>query len=198
MPSHNDSSLEPSDHLWLPDLDLLHQRLHETCKEMTRWDVYVSEVESGRLKWGIVHTEKFFMENAKRMEGKEGNFEIVKVRKLGYRPALFSRHAFSLTSAVAIQDLLGLAVGYDEEVAAIACFDIGEFVRHYPNGRAIARRLRARDVVIRLIEHDNPELQHQALQCVSKMLLQNRQVSSKLRNEWKQPSALRLSILTSR
>ena len=44
-----------------------------------RWDVYKSEVESGHLQWGIVHTEKFFKENAKRMEGKDGNFAIVKV-----------------------------------------------------------------------------------------------------------------------
>jgi hypothetical protein len=78
------------------------------------------------------------------------------------------------------QDLLELATGYDEDVAAIACYDIGEFVRHYPNGRAVARRLGARDVIMRLIEHDNPELQRQALQCISKMLLQNRQVSSQL------------------
>jgi V-type H+-transporting ATPase subunit H len=52
---------------------------------MTRWDVYVSEVKSGHLKWGVLHTEKFFLENAKRMEGKEGNFEIVKVRGLYHR-----------------------------------------------------------------------------------------------------------------
>jgi V-ATPase subunit H len=50
---------------------------------MTRWDVYVAEVKSGHLKWGIVHTEKFFRDNARRMEGKDGNFEIVKVRPDG-------------------------------------------------------------------------------------------------------------------
>jgi V-type H+-transporting ATPase subunit H len=47
---------------------------------MTRWDVYKAEVESSRLKWGIVHDEKFFRENARRMEGINGNFKIVKVR----------------------------------------------------------------------------------------------------------------------
>jgi V-type H+-transporting ATPase subunit H len=65
-----------------PDLELLQRLLHETCREMTRWDVYVAEVKSGHLKWGIVHTDKFFRENARRMEGKDGNFEIVKVRQV--------------------------------------------------------------------------------------------------------------------
>jgi V-ATPase subunit H len=61
-------------------------------------------------------------------------------------------------------------------VAAIACFDIGEFAKHYPNGRMIAKSLGARDVVMKLIDHENPELQRHALMCVSKILIQNRQV----------------------
>ena len=68
-------------------------------------------------------------------------------------------------------------MGDDEERASIACFDLGEFVRNYPNGRAIAKRLRAQDVVISLIEHENPDLQRQALNCASKMLVKNWQVS---------------------
>jgi len=74
--------------------------------------------------------------------------------------------------------LIKLAHSSDDEVAAIACFDIGEFVRHYPNGKSIARKLGARDVVMGLIEHDDAGLQRQALLCVSKMLVQNWQVSS--------------------
>lgn len=65
----------------------------------------------------------------------------------------------------------------DEEIAAIACYDIGEFVRNYPNGRSIVKRLGAKEIIMKLIEHDNPELQRHALQCVSKMLVQNWQVS---------------------
>lgn len=63
------------------DLDLLHSRLHEMCKEMTRWDVYEAEVQSGHLQWSLIHSEKFFRENAKRMEGSDGNFGILKVRQ---------------------------------------------------------------------------------------------------------------------
>lgn len=47
---------------------------------MTRWDVYVAELELGHLQWGMLHTEKFFQENAKLMEGTNGDFSVVKVR----------------------------------------------------------------------------------------------------------------------
>jgi V-ATPase subunit H len=82
------------------------------------------------------------------------------------------------------QDLLRLASGYDEDVAAIACFDIGEFAKHYPNGRMLAKSVGVRDVVMKLIDHENPELQRHALLCVSKILIQNPQVSFTETTQW--------------
>jgi V-type H+-transporting ATPase subunit H len=62
------------------DLQLLSRLLHDTFRHMTRWDVYQSEIESSHLQWVTgVHTEKFFRENVRRMEGSDGNFRIVKV-----------------------------------------------------------------------------------------------------------------------
>ena len=115
---------------------------------MSRWEVYKNEVESGHLQWGSTHTEAFFKENARMMEGSDSDFRLVKV-------------------------LIALLSSKDEDVAAIACYDIGEFVRHYPNGRAIAKRLGAKELVMPLIEHENVELQRHALQCVSKIMVQN-------------------------
>ena len=74
---------------------------------MTTWDIYMAEVESGHLSWGILHTEKFFKENAKAMEGTDGNFRMVRL-------------------------LIKLVLSDDDEVACVACYDIGEFSRHYP------------------------------------------------------------------
>jgi hypothetical protein len=85
---------------------------------------------------------------------------------------------YTCANRLVYQTLIKLAHSSDEEIAAIACFDIGEFVRHYPNGKHIARRLGARDVVMGLIEHDDMEVQRQALLCISKMLVKNWQVSS--------------------
>lgn len=132
----------------IDDIKVLEGHLHETFRHMTRWDVYLAEVESSHLQWGILHTEKFLRENVKRFEGSDGKFKI-------------------------IQDLIRLTAGVDEEVAAIACFDLGEFVRHYPNGRLIATRMGARDAVMALISHNHEELQRHALLAVSKMLVQN-------------------------
>ena len=131
------------------DVDTLHKLLTENYHEMTRWEVYKNEVESGHLKWGSTHTEAFFKENARMIEGSDGDFHLLKV-------------------LIAL-----LAASKDEEVSAIACYDIGEFVRHYPNGRAIAKRLGAKELVMGLIEHENPELQRHALQCVSKIMVNN-------------------------
>ncbi|KAL9190528.1 hypothetical protein ACHAXT_000234 [Thalassiosira profunda] len=130
------------------DVDFLHAKLADNFKDMTRWEVYQNEVETGQLQWGSTHTEAFFKENAKMMEGKDGDFGMVKI-------------------------LISLLTSKDEDIAAIACFDLGEFCRYYPNGRQIAKRLGGKELAMTLIEHDNPELQRHALQCVSKMLVQN-------------------------
>jgi len=135
------------------DLDVLYKLLHDNFKEMSRWDVYLAEVQSGSLEWGFLHTEKFFKENAKKFEGPDGDFFLVKL-------------------------LVALTTSNDEEVQSIACYDIGEFVRHYPNGRAIARSLGAKDIVMRLVDHSNKELQRHALTAVSKMMVQNWAVSN--------------------
>lgn len=71
------------------------------------------------------------------------------------------------------QLLVALTASNDEEVQSIACYDLGEFVRHYPNGRAIARSLGAKDIVMKLVDHPNKELQRHALTAISKMMVMN-------------------------
>jgi len=132
----------------LEDLEILSNLLNENYKSMSRWDIYKAEVDSGQLEWGAVHTEIFFRENATKMEGSDGNF--------GY-----------------LKKLIFLASCDNEEVAAIACFDIGEFVCHYPNGRSIAKRLGAKQVMMQLIQHENVDLKQQALMAVSKILVKS-------------------------
>ena len=102
------------------DVNVIHKLLHDNYKETSCWEVYKNEVESGHLQWGSTHTEAFFKENARMIEGSDGDFHLLKV-------------------------LIALLSSKYEEVSAIACYDIGEFVRHYPNGRAIAKRLGATD-----------------------------------------------------
>jgi len=130
------------------DIDGVYKLLVENYKDMSRWEVYKNEVEKGHLQWGSTHTEAFFKENARMMEGPDGDFRLLKV-------------------------LITLLSSNDEEVVAIACYDIGEFVRFYPNGRSITKRLGAKELVMPLIESENVDLQRHALQCVSKLMVQN-------------------------
>lgn len=130
------------------DLVELNKVLSEVHRAMTRWDVYQTEVESTHLKWSAVHNEKFFKENVMKMEGKSGDFALVRT-------------------------LIHIAATAKPDVASVACFDIGEFVRFYPNGRAISKRLGAREVILHLIENDDEELKRYALMCMSKMLVKN-------------------------
>lgn len=58
---------------------MLSQLLRDTLDRMTTWDVYKSEVESGHLRWGVVHSPKFFEQNAKLFEGRDGKFSLVMV-----------------------------------------------------------------------------------------------------------------------
>lgn len=162
------------------DLSVLHKLLHENFKEMSTWDVYLAEVQSGSLEWGFLHTEKFFKENARKFEGDNGDFSVVKVsvfRECDLHPASF---IYVLSSdyildcfSFSTQMLIALTASNDEEVQSIACYDLGEFVRHYPNGRVIARSLGAKDIVMRLVDHSNEELQRHALTAVSKMMVSN-------------------------
>ena len=65
----------------------------------------------------------------------------------------------------------------DEETVAVALFDLGEFIRYYPNGKAIAKRLGAQAVVMPLLNDDSDEIQREALPCISKMLVKNWQAA---------------------
>ena len=57
------------------------------------------------------------------------------------------------------------------QVVAVACYDLGEFVRFYPNGKSLVKNLGGKDMVMKLIEHDNLEVQREALQCMSKIMV---------------------------
>ena len=140
----------------LPPLDLqvLYRILNASYKDLSKWEVYQAELESGHLKWGILHTEQFFKSNARKMEGTNGDFLHVK----------------RLIQLIAKRE--------DDETVAIACYDLGEFIRHYPNGKAIAKRLGTKEVVMPLLHEDgNLEIQRQALQCISKLLVNNWQAA---------------------
>lgn len=74
------------------------------------FDEYATELKSGRLEWSPVHrSAQFWRENAGRLN--EKNYELLRI----------------------LNHLLQNS--HDPLVLAVAAFDIGEYVRHYPRGK---------------------------------------------------------------
>ncbi|TYZ58974.1 hypothetical protein PybrP1_011758 [[Pythium] brassicae (nom. inval.)] len=113
-------------------------------KELNTMERYEKELRTGHLNWGLLHTDKFWKENVRAFENKE--FELIRL-------------------------LIDLLESDDQKTVAVALFDLGEFVRFYPNGKHIVKRLGAKKVAMKLMTHENPEVQKQALQCISKMMV---------------------------
>eukprot|EP00588_Corethron_pennatum_P006338 CAMPEP_0194285896 /NCGR_PEP_ID=MMETSP0169-20130528/31268_1 /TAXON_ID=218684 /ORGANISM="Corethron pennatum, Strain L29A3" /LENGTH=154 /DNA_ID=CAMNT_0039032141 /DNA_START=1274 /DNA_END=1738 /DNA_ORIENTATION=- len=132
----------------IDDLDFLEKRLQDICNEMTSWDYYENELESNKLKWGSLHTPKFLKENVRCFEGRNLDFEVLK-------------------------RLLVHIHSNDHETCAVACSDIGEFVRHYPNGKSIITNFGVKDQLLDLIDHPSFDVQREALRCLSRILLRN-------------------------
>ena len=128
------------------DVEAVYDLVMANYRELSTFERWATEVTTKQLKWGskLVHCEKFWRENCKELE----------------------KHDFALLKA-----LIGLLDSMENEVVAVACYDIGEFVRFYANGKSIVRNLGAKDRIMALIEHDNMEVQREALQCVSKIMV---------------------------
>ena len=128
------------------DVKFLHDVLARNFRDLSSFDKWTSEVKTGALRWGIVHTDKFWRENAKMVEQDE--FKMLKM-------------------------LIALLESNDATIVAIALYDLGEFTRHYPNGRVVASRLKGKDIALQMIGHSDPAIQTQALQCISKIMVTN-------------------------
>ena len=128
------------------DVDAVYSILMNNYRELSTFERWAKEVESKKLKWGskLVHGEKFWRENAKELE----------------------RNDFALLKA-----LILLLSSDDRECVQAACYDLGEFVRFYPNGKSIVKNLGAKDLVMAKIEDEDEDVQLQALQCMSKIMV---------------------------
>ena len=128
------------------DVAFLSKVLLDNYKDISTWDKYEAEVNSGSLEWGVTHTEQFWRENCKLME--TNDFKTLK-------------------------SLVVLLGSQDDETVCIAAYDIGEWARFYPNGRSLVKKLGGKDVVMKLIDSNNPDIARNALQCVSKIMVVN-------------------------
>jgi V-type H+-transporting ATPase subunit H len=136
------------------DLEILNETLEKDVNLFSTFELYKEEVMSGKLVWSLVHrSEKFWRENVGRFE--ENNFKILSV----------------------LLELIRTSI--DPQVLAIACYDLGEFVRFHPRGRKILSKMDGKVDIMKLMGNPDPEVQKHALLCVQKMMVHNWEYLSK-------------------
>lgn len=128
------------------DLGAVREYLLRNFRELSSMERYEQEVFGGQLEWGHLHSEKFWREHAAACDRED--FKVI--RKL----------------------MLHLG-SPNATVQAIACSDLGEFARFYPNGRSVVKHLNVKPVVLGLMDSEEPEVQRHALLAVSKMMVNN-------------------------
>jgi V-type H+-transporting ATPase subunit H len=126
------------------DLRSLNDILTTNFRELTAFDRWVSQIYSGALRPGVVHTEKFWRENARFVEAED--FKLLK-------------------------KLITFLRQEDPETVKLALFDLGEVARFYPNGRTIVGVLGGKDRALELLSNPDSDVSSKALQCVSKIMV---------------------------
>ncbi|CCG81582.1 putative Vacuolar ATP synthase subunit H [Taphrina deformans PYCC 5710] len=127
------------------DLDDLTSTLTARKEEMTSFDEYVTEIESGKLSWTPPHrSEEFWQSNAASLSKDDSKL---------------------------VKDLARiLSTSSEPIVLAVACHDIGAFVKHYPDGRNTVQKIGAKSKVLELMASGDSELRYEALQTVQILL----------------------------
>ncbi|XP_057308617.1 V-type proton ATPase subunit H-like [Hydractinia symbiolongicarpus] len=130
------------------DIEYVSEKLQDSVQDLSTWDEYVAEVKSGRLEWSPVHKqEKFWRENAIKIC--EKNYELLKV----------------------LVKLLEYST--DPLIQAVACHDLGEFIRHYPRARPAFDALGCKELVMLRMTHEDEQVKYEALLAVQKLLVHN-------------------------
>ncbi|XP_059052584.1 V-type proton ATPase subunit H isoform X1 [Achroia grisella] len=130
------------------DVEFLNERLQASVQDLSSFDQYATEVKSGRLEWSPVHkSAKFWRENAARLNERGQELLRTLVHLLEKSP--------------------------DPVVLAVACYDVGEYVRHYPRGKHIIEQLGGKQRVMHLLSHDDPNVRYEALLAVQKLMVHN-------------------------
>ena len=69
--------------------------------------------------------------------------------------------------------MLDLLASHDAETKAIACFDLGEWSRFYPDGNRVIATLGGKVKLMYMIEDKDPDVRKEAISAVQKILIKN-------------------------
>jgi len=139
------------------DIKEIEQALEKNVDDLTSWDRYKVELESNKLEWSPPHkSNKFWQENFLKFE--EEDFLCLRILKS------------------ILQD-----PRQDTKVLAIACWDVGEFVRVHPGGKRICQMLELKVPIMEMLktaeskmgDEDSQKLAKEALTALQKMMITN-------------------------
>ncbi|KAL7109556.1 hypothetical protein ACP275_06G182600 [Erythranthe tilingii] len=135
-----------SDEDLLESLNQLEEGMKDNIKKLSSFDKYKQEVLLGHLDWSPMHKDLiFWRENITSFE--EHDFQILRV-------------------LITILD-----TSSDPRTLAVACYDLSQFIQNHPAGRIIVTDLKAKDRVMKLMNHENAEVTKNALLCIQRLFL---------------------------
>ncbi|KAF6137480.1 hypothetical protein GIB67_027867 [Kingdonia uniflora] len=135
-----------SDEDLLEALNQLEDGLKANIKKLSSFDKYKQEVLLGHLDWSPMHKDPiFWRENITNFE--ENDYQILRV-------------------LITILDTSG-----DPRALAVACYDLSQFIQYNTAGRFIVNDLKAKERVMRLMNHENAEVTKNALLCIQRLFL---------------------------
>ncbi|KAI3459094.1 hypothetical protein Pfo_015757 [Paulownia fortunei] len=135
-----------SDEDLLEALNLLEEGLKDNIKKLSSFDKYKHVVLLGHLDWSPMHKDPiFWRDNITNFE--EHDFQILRV-------------------LVTILD-----TSTDPRTLAVACYDLSQFIQYHPAGRIIVNDLKAKERVMKLMNHENAEVTKNALLCIQRLFL---------------------------
>jgi len=129
------------------DVDFLAHALEGSLKSMSSWDVYAKEVGSGRLEWSPSHkSDNFWKDNYK---------------------------AFEASDCAVLKRLVECLSSSDPTTLAVACHDVAEFIKVHPDGRRLIAQFAPKAPAMKLLKHDDPQVQKYALITVQRLMVIN-------------------------
>ncbi|KAL6527077.1 hypothetical protein OROGR_016167 [Orobanche gracilis] len=135
-----------SDEDLLEALNQLEDQLKVNIKQLSSFDKYKQQVLLGHLDWSPMHKDPiFWRENITNFE--EHDFQILRV-------------------LITILD-----TSSDPRTLAVVCYDLSQFIQYHPAGRIIMTNLKAKERVMKLMNHENAEVTKNALLCIQRLFL---------------------------
>ncbi|KAI8140720.1 armadillo-type protein [Fennellomyces sp. T-0311] len=130
-----------SDQEVVDDIELIKNELQNNFQSLTTFEVYASELETGKLEWSPPHqSENFWRQNAGRLNEQDHRLLKLLARQLSSNKP---------------------------ETLAIACHDLGQYAK-YGHGKKLLHELGTKQRIMELMTHEDAEVRYHALSATQK------------------------------